>query len=92
MSIEYDKIAIVLSESWLDESVVNSEVNIQNYMIYRSDRKYRIRGGVCMYIRSNQSVSQILSFPNVAECLVLRNDTLNCLLYLGGINNYGTSI
>ena len=51
LSIEYNALATVLCESWLDESVVNSEVNIENSTIYRGDRKDRIRGGVCIYVR-----------------------------------------
>ena len=47
---EQNALAIVISESWLEESIVNSELSIENYTVYRADRKDRIRGGVCIFV------------------------------------------
>ena len=41
---------ISVTESWLDSSVTDSEVAIENYCVVRRD-KNRSGGGVCMYIR-----------------------------------------
>ena len=43
---------IGVSESWLDETVNDSEIAIENYCIYRKDRD-RNGGGVCIYVRSD---------------------------------------
>lgn len=47
---------IALSETWLDESVSDAEVSLDNFMIIRSDRSKasgKMRGGgVCIYINN----------------------------------------
>jgi len=43
---------ICISESWLDSSITDEEIRIDNYNIIRNDRN-RQGGGVCMYIRNN---------------------------------------
>ena len=43
---------IALTETWLDDSVNDSEISINNYCIIRADRN-RQGGGVCLYIREN---------------------------------------
>ena len=43
---------IILSETWLNKSVKNAEVEIKGYKIFRLDRKDKRGGGVCAYIRS----------------------------------------
>lgn len=45
-----------ISETWLDESVTDQEVHIENYSVLRSDRN-RNGGGVCMYIRDDLAFS-----------------------------------
>ena len=43
---------IGITESWLDSSVQDSEVEIPGYVIVRNDRR-RDGGGVCLYIRND---------------------------------------
>ena len=43
---------IAISESWLDSTVFDSEIHIDNYNILRKDRERR-GGGVCLYIRDD---------------------------------------
>lgn len=43
---------ICINETWLDETVSDSEVAIPGFSVLRSDRKGRVGGGVCMYYRS----------------------------------------
>ena len=38
MAIQYNAMAIAISESWLEESILNAELNIDGYTIYRADR------------------------------------------------------
>ena len=43
---------IGLSETWLDSTVMDSEISMDNYIVYRQNRN-REGGGVCIYIRSD---------------------------------------
>ena len=43
---------IAISETWLDSSVTDAEININGYTVIRADRN-REGGGVCMYIKNN---------------------------------------
>lgn len=47
---------ISITETWLDKSVTNAEININNYSVVRSDR-CRNGGGVCMFIRKDLAFS-----------------------------------
>ena len=47
------KAAIVcVTETWFDDSVMDSEIELPGYVVQRKDRE-RSGGGVCMYIRSD---------------------------------------
>ena len=43
---------LAISESWLDNTVTNAELNIDGYSVLRKDRN-RHGGGVCIYINNN---------------------------------------
>ena len=49
MAKEYKAADIAISETWLDYSVINSEIQIECYSILHNDRD-RHGGGVCTYI------------------------------------------
>ena len=57
---------IGVSESKLDESVLQSEIQINNYDLLRRDRN-RNGGGVACYIRSDISYIQKQYFPEEIE-------------------------
>ena len=64
---------IGITESWLDDSVEDSEVEVCGYTILRHDRN-RHGGGVCLYIRSDISFSprtdlQTDNLDNEGHCL-----------------------
>ena len=40
---------ILISETWLNKDLPDSIVALQDYELYRSDRKGKRGGGVCMY-------------------------------------------
>ncbi|XP_059186340.1 uncharacterized protein LOC131969177 [Centropristis striata] len=50
---------IVLSETWLTKSVLDKDISVNGYNVYRADRP-RKGGGVAMYIRSNFDVNLVL--------------------------------
>ena len=72
MAIEYNAAVIVLTETWFDESILSGEVAINGYLLYRSDRNRRNRGGTCIYIKSNIPTSPILQYSNgvVEVCMI----------------------
>lgn len=78
---------LVVSESWLCDSVPDSDVQLIGYNIYRADRVGR-GGGIAIYVKCclNVSVSISTSVPKQYECLVL-NLVLgnNARLTLGGV-------
>ena len=47
---------ISITESWLDSSVTNTEIDIEGYNVIRKDRN-RNGGGVCVYIRDDLAFS-----------------------------------
>ena len=61
------KVSVIgITETKLDESVLNSEVNIEGYNVLRLDRN-RNGGGVACYIRNDISFNQLNIFPNEVE-------------------------
>lgn len=65
------KAAIIsVTETWLDDSITNTEVNILGYTILRKDRN-RCGGGVCMYVREDIAYTslQLDSVNNTDEML-----------------------
>lgn len=44
---------IVLNETWLNEEILDSKVEIRGYSLYRNDRVNRSGGGVAIYVRDN---------------------------------------
>ena len=48
------------TETWLSDAVIDSYVGINNFHHFRSDRRNRIGGGVCIWINDNISSSLYL--------------------------------
>lgn len=44
---------IGISETWLDDSISDSEIELSGYSVYRHDRKNRRGGGVALYVLEN---------------------------------------
>ena len=81
MAINAGCMAIVLTETWLEEGVRDQEIVIPGFTVYRADRLDRERGGVCMYMREDISVNVCWSYSNsVTEGLVLKIRDLDTLL------------
>ena len=54
---------IGISETWLDDSIFDSELLLPNYTIQRHDRN-RNGGGVCVYIRNDISFNRRTDLEN----------------------------
>ena len=72
---------VSISESWLEEGILDAELKIPGFTVYRSDRKLRNRGGVCVYIRSDISTAPSLRFSNgVVDMLVMKTASIDSIL------------
>ena len=43
----------LITETWLNENIDDSAVNIENYSVVRRDRKNKVGRGVCTFIKSH---------------------------------------
>ncbi|CAB4010846.1 Hypothetical predicted protein, partial [Paramuricea clavata] len=51
---KFNKIdVLIVSETWLNTSVTNKEIEIEGYKLHRLDRLHKKGGGVCAYIRKD---------------------------------------
>ena len=47
LAIQYNAIAILITESWLTDDILNAEISVKGYTLYRMNRVNRKRG-VCV--------------------------------------------
>ena len=74
---------ICVTESWFNDSIESSLINISNYNVARSDRSYRRGGGVAVYLRQNISfviVPEIFELSTNADFLALDVQSMSILL------------
>ena len=53
-----------ITETHLNEDIDDSEIYIQNYQVFRTDRQGRQKGGVAQYVRKDLVVQEDSSFDN----------------------------
>ena len=72
---------ILLTESHLNPQIMDAEIQIKNYTLYRSDRLNRSHGGVCTYIRNDLAAEVILQDSNsYCDTLALKVLQLDLIL------------
>ena len=75
---------LAISESWLNSSVKNAEVEIDGYSLSRLDRprnmKNEFGGGVCAYMRKTLK-SKVLKDLYIL-CILKTNNSMICTCYL----------
>ena len=60
-------------ETFLHDGIQDSEIQIPDFSIARSDRYSRVGGGVCVYVRNTVNFKSCLCFSNsVCELLILK--------------------
>ena len=59
--IESNAYALVMTETWLKDDILDAEINIEGYRIYRNDRIGQSHGGTCIYLRADISAQVLLS-------------------------------
>jgi exonuclease III len=80
-ALSANAVALVVTETWLKPEVLNSEIAIPGFIVHRSDREERFRGGVCIYTREDIPAVSVASFDNsVVEVLVLKMARLDAVL------------
>ena len=57
LALKTNAAVMCITETWLDDSVTNNEIEINGYQVIRKDRN-RNGGGVCMYIKSCLTFNQ----------------------------------
>ena len=73
MEKKLNSIFIGVTETWFDESVLGGEISIENFSVYRSDRRGRNRGGACLYVRADIPVTPLISFSNgMIEVIIVK--------------------
>ena len=74
-------IGIFLSETWLEESIYDADIQMDNFNIYRSDRIIRQGGLVALYLRKELNSKIFSAFSNsVVETLIVLCKKLNTIL------------
>ena len=70
-------------ETYLKDDILDSEIQIPDFSLIKCDRKARVGGGVCVYLRHSVGFDTCLSYSNlVCEFLVLRLHQPSLLLVL----------
>jgi hypothetical protein len=66
---------VAITETWLTPAIIDSEIHIPGYQIFRRDREERNGGGILVYTVEKISAMKVASAPNIAgqlELLVLK--------------------
>ena len=79
----YEAYAVVLTETWLDAGILDAEININGFKLYRKDRSGQAHGGVCIYLRQDISAATIISESvGSTESLLIKIKELKLLLFV----------
>jgi len=81
---DFDPDIIAISESWTNESIGDSELNLTGYTLFRKDRELDIKGGgVLLYVMNCLNASKVKfksDFPEQVWCKVFVMGIQNSLL------------
>ena len=76
-----------LTKTFLNNNIVDSEIQMEGFNIIRCDRSERIGGGVCFYLKKSINYTTLLSYSNsICEVLIakLTNPDAGCALNFFG--------
>ena len=75
-----NSLGIGLTETWLSEEIEDAEIQIEDFSVFRADRKFRSRGGAAAYLRSDLMCKSVLSYSNgVCEVILIKCKKLDML-------------
>ena len=63
-------LCISLCETFLNMHILDAEIKMEDFTVYRADRTIRIRGGVCFCVSNLFTCKELLSYSN-STCEVL---------------------
>ena len=61
---------IAIAESWLKPYILDSQLHIENYTVFRADRRLSRNGGAILYVHNNISIDRSSSFDDDKCCAV----------------------
>lgn len=68
---------VAVTETWLKSYISDAQLHIPGYVVSRSDRVFRIGGGVLLYSHQNLPVSDCQSYDDrICEAVFCRFDTI----------------
>ena len=71
-------VGIMWSDTWLEDSVLNVQIQMSYYDVFRADRDGRKSGGVAVFFRSELQCKVELIYANsVVKALVIKCKKLN---------------
>ena len=72
---------ILLTETHLNPEILDAEIHIKNYTLFRSDRVGRSHGGVCTYVRNDLAAEMLLKDSNsYCDSLIIKVHQMNLTL------------
>ena len=72
---------LIVTESHLNNNIIEAEIQMEGYDIIRGDRKERSHGGVAIYTSSNIISEILLTFSNtVCELVIMKLSQINHIL------------
>ena len=81
IATEHNSPYICITESHLNQNILDAEISIPGFAVYRSDRRYRSHGGVVTWLRSDLAVMKEHKFSNgVCDTLSLYIPSLSLVL------------
>ena len=58
-------VIFTLSETWLNENVLDHEIQIPGFNIHRLDRSHKPGGGVCVYVKEQFKVQSLADISGI---------------------------
>ena len=75
-----NSIGVFLSETWLNDGILDAEVTLEGFNLFRGDREGRARGGSALYLREYLNGRKAKSFSNgVVEYVIVTSKVLEAI-------------
>ena len=72
---------IAINESWLKDNISDAQIYIENFNVFRSDRKKSKNGGVVLYVNKNIIVSEVVYFDDdVCSGIICLCKHIKCII------------
>ena len=72
---------LIITETHLKPEVLDAEIHIQNYEVYRSDRADREKGGTAIYVHDSIVVNKVETFSDTfCQAVLIYNQEQNLVL------------